>query len=55
MDKKTIKIKALVSFCGTVSMAAGEIKEVEAVVAKDLIKAKYAEEISDKTAKTEDK
>lgn len=44
------KIKCLVPFAGTVSMAAGEEREVSDEVAADLIQAGYAEEI--KTAKT---
>ena len=39
------KIKALISFGGIVSLRIGEEREVTDEVAKDLIKAGYAEEI----------
>lgn len=38
------KIKCLVPFAGTVSMAAGEEREVSDEVAADLIRAGYAED-----------
>lgn len=38
--------KALTSFCGIVSMRAGEVKDIaDTNIAKDLIKAGYIEEI----------
>lgn len=40
-----MKIKALVSFVGRVSMTQGEVKEVSEEVAKDLIKAKHAKKV----------
>ena len=40
-----VKIKALVSFAGVVTMGVNEEREVNAEIAKDLIKAGYAEEV----------
>lgn len=37
-----MKIKALTSFCGPVSMFAGEVREVADEVARDLINAGHA-------------
>lgn len=37
-----MKIKALTSFCGAVSMFAGEVREVADEVARDLINAGHA-------------
>lgn len=45
------KIKALTSFGGVVSLRIGEEREVTDEVAKDLIKAGYAEEIKRTTTK----
>lgn len=46
-----MKIKAMVSFCGVLSMSKGEIRDysVEPVVS-DLMEAGYIREISEKTA-----
>lgn len=41
-----MKIKALVSFAGVVTMGVGEVRDVPANIANDLIQAKYAEKIS---------
>ena len=48
-------IKALKSFAGTISMYAGEIREIaDDEIVKDLLKAGYVEEIKEaKTQKTE--
>ena len=43
--------KALVSFTGLVSMAMGDVKEIESSIAKDLLKAGYVEKV-EKTEKT---
>lgn len=40
-----MKIKALKSFVGVVTMATGEIKDVQTVYANDLIHAGYAVEV----------
>lgn len=40
-----MKIKALKSFVGVVTMTAGEIKDVQTVYANDLIHAGYAVEV----------
>jgi len=40
-----VKIKALVSFAGVVTMGVNEEREVDAEIAKDLIKAGYAAEV----------
>lgn len=42
-----MKIKALVSFAGAVSMRLGEIKEIGDDTAADLISAGYAEKLPD--------
>lgn len=43
-----MKVKALVSFAGVnVSMAMGEVGEIPDPIAKDLIKAKYVEQIGE--------
>ena len=40
------KYEALVSFCGLVTMAKGEVKEIaDEKVVKDLLKAKYIKEV----------
>lgn len=41
-----MKIKALVSFVGAVSMQQGEVREVSDELAKDLIKAKHAKKVT---------
>lgn len=38
-----MKVKALVSFAGIVSMIPGETREISPEIAKSLIKAKYVE------------
>lgn len=41
-----MKVKALTSFCGTITMTAGEVAEIrDPAIAADLIKAKYVEEV----------
>ena len=40
-----MKVKALVSFTGLVSMAMDEVKDIDESIAKDLLKAKYVEEV----------
>ncbi|MEL3956917.1 hypothetical protein NST17_06865 [Caldifermentibacillus hisashii] len=41
-----MKVKALVSFAGKVTMAKGEVKEIkEKEIYQDLIKANYVEEV----------
>ena len=49
-----MKIEALVSFCGILSMSKGEIRDysVESVVS-DLMEAGYIREISEKTAENQ--
>lgn len=45
--------KALVSFTGLVSMAVGEVREIsDSSIAKDLLKAKYIEEVKPKRTKS---
>lgn len=39
--------KALVSFSGVVSMAAGEVRDIDPSVAADLLKAGYIEEVKE--------
>lgn len=41
-------VKAIKSFAGAVSMIPGEVKDVEAYIAQDLIRAKYAEPVVEK-------
>ena len=42
--------KAVIGFCGVVSMAAGEVREIpDPAVAADLLKAGYIVEIKDET------
>lgn len=43
-----MKIKALVSFVGAVSMQQGEVREVSDELAKNLIKAKHAKKATAK-------
>ena len=64
-----MKVKALISFGGVVSMTKGEIRKISKTVAKDLIKAGYVEQVveekeekpkkttktSKKTVKTDEK
>lgn len=56
-----VKIKALVSFAGKVTMVAGEVRDVKDEIAEDLIQAKYAEKVTTskksgvKNEKNEDK
>lgn len=47
-------VKALVSFCGKVNMMMGEIRDIsDSSIVKDLLRAKYVEEVSeDKPKKT---
>lgn len=47
-----MKVKALVSFAGAVSMGAGETKEIDDVVARDLLGAGYV--IEDKADKAQE-
>lgn len=42
-----MKVKALVSFAGIVSMIPGETREISPEIAKSLIKAKYVEVIEE--------
>ena len=44
-----MKYRALVSFCGEVNMATGEVKELDSKVAKQLLKAGYITEAEEKT------
>lgn len=39
-----MKVKALVSFAGAVSMYAGEIREIDGTIARDLLHAGYVVE-----------
>ena len=45
-------IKALKSFCGKVSLAAGQIADVTAAIGADLVGAGFAEEIAAEPKKT---
>lgn len=45
-----MKVKALVSFAGVVTMSAGEEREISLEIAKSLLKANYIEEIKKKKA-----
>lgn len=49
-----MKVKALVSFAGVVTMAVGDVKDIQnKTIVADLIKAKYVEEVkSAKKVKT---
>jgi hypothetical protein len=43
---ETLKVKALVSFSGQVTMAIGEVKEIkDKATCKDLLQAGYVEEV----------
>lgn len=44
-----MKIKALKSFCGTVTMGIGDVKDVEEKMASELIGAGYAQSVEEKT------
>mgnify|MGYP004518915329 CR=1 FL=1 len=47
-----MKYKALVSFAGAVTMAKGEVKEIDnPLIAKDLLSAKYIEPVEEKKKK----
>lgn len=47
-----MKYKALVSFAGAVTMAKGEIKEIDnPLIAKDLLTAKYIEPVKENKKK----
>ena len=48
-----MKVKALVSFAGVVSMIPGETREISPEIAKSLIKAKYVEEVAEETSKVD--
>lgn len=53
-----MKVKALVSFAGQVTMAPGEVRDIkDKVIREDLIRAGYVEEVktTKKVAKDEDK
>ena len=47
-----MKIKALVSFAGIVTMGVGEVKDVPTEIANDLIQAKYAEKVNTSSKKS---
>lgn len=47
-----MKVKALVSFAGAVSMYAGEIREIDNILARDLLHAGYV--IEDKADKAQE-
>lgn len=50
-----MKIKALVSFSGALSMKLGEVREIEnKVILKDLLRAKYIEELIEKPNKEDE-
>lgn len=43
-----MKVKAVVSFCGKISMKIGEVKEIkDEKILNDLLNAKYVEEIAE--------
>lgn len=42
-------VKSLISFCGAVSMAKGDVKEIDDALARDLLGIGYVEEIRRKT------
>ena len=49
-----MKVKALVGFAGAVSMAAGETREIDEAIARDLLRAGYiVEDIADKAKEAE--
>lgn len=49
-----MKVKALVGFAGAVSMAAGETKELDEAIARDLLRAGYiVEDKADKAQEAE--
>lgn len=47
-----MKVKALVSFAGAVSMYAGEIREIDDTIARDLLHAGYV--VEDKADKAQE-
>lgn len=55
-----MKVKAIKSFAGIVTMGVGEVREVDGEIAKDLLRAGYIEEVekpakaTKKGAKNED-
>lgn len=50
-----MKVKALVSFAGSVTMAVGEEKEIkDKAILKDLLRAEYVEEVSKKKVKADE-
>ena len=50
-----MKIKALISFAGAVSMRQSETRDVSDDTAKDLVRAGYAEKVAGGKAETEAK
>jgi len=48
-----MKVKALVSFAGVVSMMPGETREISPEIAENLIKANYVEEVVDRQVEAE--
>ena len=49
-----MKVKALVGFAGAVSMAAGETRELDEAIARDLLRAGYiVEDVADKAQEAE--
>lgn len=48
-----MKVKALISFGGVVSMTKGEIRKISKTVAKDLIKAGFVEQVVDEEEEEE--
>lgn len=49
-----MKVKALVGFAGAVSMAAGETRELDEAIARDLLRAGYiVEDVADKALEAE--
>lgn len=47
-----MKVKALTSFCGVVTMMMGEVGEIsDLAIVKDLLNAGYIEEVKDKPRK----
>lgn len=50
-----MKVKALVNFSGLVTMTKGEEKDIDKDIAKDLLRAKFVEEIKVKKSATKKK
>ena len=48
-----MKVRALISFCGKVNMAMGEVAELDPALASDLAKVNYVEILDEPTAKAE--